>query len=54
MLNTDKQIRWLGRLFVLLVATQVSAEVPMTEWGTPSFEGTWDFKTATPYYVARI
>ena len=25
------------------------ADVPMTAWGKPSLQGTWDFKTATPY-----
>ena len=33
----------------LLAPVTGSADVPRTAWGTPSLEGTWDFKTATPY-----
>ena len=25
------------------------AEVPMTDWGKPSLQGTWDFRTMTPF-----
>ena len=32
-----------------LSGLQVAAEVPRTAWNTPSLQGTWDFKTATPY-----
>ncbi len=29
-------------------ALPAMADVPMTTWGKPSLQGTWDFKTATP------
>ena len=25
------------------------ADVPMTAWGKPSLQGTWDFRTMTPF-----
>ena len=31
------------------LGTQAYAEVPRTDWGTPSLQGTWDFRTMTPF-----
>ena len=33
----------------LFLGTQTYAEVPRTDWGTPSLQGTWDFRTMTPF-----
>ena len=33
----------------LFLGTQGYAEVPRTDWGTPSLQGTWDFRTMTPF-----
>ncbi|MEM7078224.1 MAG: hypothetical protein AAF513_06290 [Pseudomonadota bacterium] len=41
----------MNKMLVLLLlgsSTLASAEVPMTPWGKPSLQGTWDFKTSTP------
>ncbi|NKC00941.1 MAG: hypothetical protein GKR90_20925 [Pseudomonadales bacterium] len=39
-------------VLLLVGATAINApalaEVPMTSWGKPSLDGTWDFKSATP------
>ena len=36
-------------LLAVLTATSVTADVPRTADGKPSLQGTWDFRTATPY-----
>ena len=36
-------------LLSLFLGTQTYAEVPRTDWGTPSLQGTWDFRTMTPF-----
>ena len=33
----------------LFLGTQTYAEIPRTDWGTPSLQGTWDFRTMTPF-----
>ena len=33
----------------LFLGTHTYAEVPRTDWGTPSLQGTWDFRTMTPF-----
>ena len=37
-----------GSLSVLAASVSV-ADVPMTKWGKPSLQGTWDFRTVTPF-----
>lgn len=39
----------LGALASSLVTGFAWADAPRTAWGKPSLQGTWDFKTATPY-----
>ncbi len=43
--------RFLTTLSLLAIAiSQVSwADTPMTKWGTPSLQGTWDFRSITPF-----
>ena len=36
-------------LLSLFLGTQTYAEVPRTDWGTPSLQGTWDVRTMTPF-----
>ena len=33
----------------LFLGTQAYAEAPRTDWGKPSLQGTWDFRTMTPF-----
>lgn len=39
----------LSAIVTSVVAPVAWAEVPRTAWDKPSLQGTWDFKTATPY-----
>ncbi len=42
-------MKTLTSLFLFGFAASAIADVPLTSWGKPSLQGTWDFKTATPY-----
>lgn len=50
MIRTIIAISAVALFFVaaLISSPAASAQVPMTTWGKPSLDGTWDFKSATP------